>query len=178
MNNVVELKVGCGKYIQGNNVLQRIGNILKNFSNRVLIIGGSTTTDIVMDKVETVIKESGLIYEVIRHEGTCSRSSALDYANKAQKEKYGVLMGIGGGKLMDLVKAVSYYSRLPVVNVPTSIATCAAVSAVCIMYTDEGKPDGSISMKKEVDCVVADTNIIATYLIPLSLPVKITKNFY
>lgn len=51
---------------------------------------------------------------------------------------------------------------MDLICVPTSVATCVASSSVCIMYHEDGTPDGSVAMEKEVDVVIADTRIIAT----------------
>ena len=71
-----------------------------------------------------------------------------------------MVIGIGGGKCIDLAKCVATYADCPIITVPTSVATCVASSAVCIMYTDEGRADGSVAMNREVDVVIADSEII------------------
>ena len=100
---------------------------------------------------------------VIReHTGACSQNIGSKFAEEATSQGFSVIIGIGGGKIIDLAKFVSYKSKLPIITIPTSIATCVATSAIAIMYTDTGKPDCTISMNKEVDACIADTNIIAT----------------
>lgn len=51
-------------------------------------------------------------------------------------------MGIGGGVIMDLSKAAAASAGLGVVNIPTSIATCAAFTAMSVMYTPQGAIEG------------------------------------
>ena len=91
--------------------------------------------------------------------------NSVDFAKrlsaKATVQKADVIVAIGGGKCMDLSKVVSDMAKLPLITVPTSVATCAGSSAVSIMYTkDTGSYDCSIPKEKEVDSVIADIDII------------------
>ena len=57
---------------------------------------------------------------------------------------------------MDLAKCAATFGDMDLICVPTSVATCVASSSVCIMYQEDGSPDGSVPMNKEVDVVIAD----------------------
>ena len=81
---------------------------------------------------------------------------------KALNEGFTVLVGIGGGRCLDNVKCASVFSGLPVITVPTSIATCVATSMTCIMYNDKGQREPAVNLKKEVDVCIADMDLIAT----------------
>lgn len=49
-----------------------------------------------------------------------------------------VVIGVGGGKILDTVKAVAHYAKKPVVIVPTIASTDAPCSALSVIYSDEG----------------------------------------
>lgn len=160
MSNINVLKIGCGRYIQGKGAIKEAPAIIKNFSDNVLVIGGPITTNLIFPALGEELENKGIRYKIIKHPGQCSRNYAKKYADMAVSENFGAIVGIGGGKCLDLAKAVSFFSKLPVVNIPTSVATCAAVSAVSIMYTDDGKCDGNILMDRETDAVIVDSGII------------------
>lgn len=153
--NTIIYKVGTGRFICGDGVIQELEREAAHFG-RALIIGGPGTVDIVAGRTE--LEKLGAVY---RHEGACSRNHALRYAAIAREQGCAVIIGIGGGKCMDLAKCAATYGNLPIITVPTSIATCVATSAVCIMYTDKGASDGSVPMNREVDVCIADYGIIA-----------------
>ena len=57
---------------------------------------------------------------------------------------------------------VARLSSLPIINVPTSSATCAAYTPLSVMYTKEGHTVGTVHHEREVDAVLADTAVIST----------------
>lgn len=161
MNNIYNLKIGCGKYIQGKNIKNIIPKVIKDFSDKVLVIGGPITINLLFPALGNEFNAKDIEYKLINYEGKCTRNQAIGYSEIAISKGFGAIIGVGGGKCMDLAKAVAFFSKLPVINIPTSIATCAAVSAVSIMYTNEGKCDGNILMDRETDAVIVDSDIIA-----------------
>lgn len=49
-----------------------------------------------------------------------------------------VIVGIGGGKVLDVAKAAGDLAGVPVVTVPTSAATCACAATLSVLYTPAG----------------------------------------
>ena len=156
------LRVGCGKFIYGNGCIKELTSEIIRLGGRPLIIGGPSSVDKICGRFDDEWKNRGIDAYVCKHVGACSRGWANTYAEMAAEHNCTVIIGVGGGKCIDLAKAAATIAKMDIINVPTSVATCVASSAVCIMYNDDGTPDGSIGMLKEVDVVIADTDIIAT----------------
>ena len=157
----VNLRVGTGKFIHGTGALQALSGEIKCLGGRPLLIGGPTTTELVLREVRQQFTEAGIQPLVLVHTGACSRRWAEYYSNVAAEKNCSVIVGIGGGKCLDLAKCVATFANMDLITVPTSVATCVASSAVCFMYLDDGRPDGSVQMHKEVDVCIADTQLIA-----------------
>ncbi|MCI6467141.1 MAG: iron-containing alcohol dehydrogenase [Faecalicatena sp.] len=150
-----ELKVGAGRFVVGAKAIQNLKREMQYFGKKALIIGGPSSVDKVAECVD--LNELGIVH---RHTGECSKRWAEDYSEIVKQEQCDLIIGMGGGKCIDLAKCAATYANCPIITVPTSVATCAASSAVCIMYTDEGRSDGSVGMNREVDVVLADSEII------------------
>ncbi len=73
----------------------------------------------------------------ILFKGHCSERDVTGLVNEAGSEA-SVVIGIGGGALLDTVKAVARRLALPVVAIPTIAATCAAWTPLSVWYNDAG----------------------------------------
>lgn len=163
MNTPVSaLKVGCGKFFHGKNRIDLLPGEIRRLGGKALLIGGPGSVDKVMDALSGSLDVPDIQYDICRHTKQCTIPWAHTYANLALEQGYTVLVGIGGGKCIDEVKCASVFSNLPVITVPTSVATCVATSMVCIMYDDFGRRAPAVNMQKEVDVCIADEDLIAS----------------
>ena len=162
-------RIGCGRYIQGVGYTQKVGEEVLRLGTSPLIIGGKTALGITRDNIEKGVKENCNKYEFIVYTGTCNEESAKDFASLAKEKGYDVIVGVGGGVICDFAKLCGYFARLPVINVPTSSATCASYTPFSIRYTPDGKTVGGLYYENEVGAVIADTAVIANQPIRLFL---------
>ena len=70
--------------------------------------------------------------------GHCSETDVNELVREAGDDR-AVVIGIGGGALLDTVKAVARRLGLPVVAIPTIAATCAAWTPLSVWYNDAGQ---------------------------------------
>ena len=155
-------RIGCGRYIQKAGCVRKVGEEVLRLGTSPLIIVGKTALGITRDNIEMGVKENCNKYEFIVYTGTCNEESAKDFASLAKEKGYDVIVGVGGGVICDFAKLCGYFARLPVINVPTSSATCAAYTPLSVRYTPDGKTVGSLHYSYEVNSVLADTEVIIT----------------
>ncbi len=161
-NNISALKIGCGKYFHGQGVISLLAEEIKLLGGHALIIGGSRTLDIVMNSVSDQLEASSVTYKLCRHTAQCTTEWAQRYADIAKEQECTVFVACGGGKCIDTVKCASVFSGLPIITVPTSIATCVAASMIAIMYDDSGKRAPAVKLKKAIEVCIADDGLIGT----------------
>lgn len=70
--------------------------------------------------------------------GHCSESDVQQLAAESGDDR-SVLIGVGGGALLDTAKALARRLGLPFVAVPTIAATCAAWTPLSVWYNDAGQ---------------------------------------
>jgi uncharacterized oxidoreductase len=74
----------------------------------------------------------------ILFKGHCSESDVSELA-RASGDDRSVVIGVGGGALLDTAKALARRLGLPVVAIPTIAATCAAWTPLSVWYNDAGQ---------------------------------------
>lgn len=154
-------RIGCGRYLQERGIIVSIGEEVLRLGKAPLIVGGKTALSIAREKIEQSVSVVCKKYEIVEHLGSCNHERAKELCEFAHEKGFDVIVGVGGGVIMDFVKLIGFYAGLPVINVPTSSATCAAYTPLSVCYTPDGRTVGSRHYEYEVNAVIADTEIIA-----------------
>ncbi|GAA3600214.1 oxidoreductase [Gibbsiella greigii] len=68
----------------------------------------------------------------------CSETTVQDIVRQAGDARQ-VVIGVGGGAVLDTAKVVARRLGLPVVAIPTIAATCAAWTPLSVWYNDQGQ---------------------------------------
>lgn len=162
-------RIGCGRYIQGKGYIDKLGGEILRLGSRPLIIGDDITLSITREKIADSLNRSAIDPKFYIHNGTCNHTDAEAIALIAKENKCDIIVGVGGGVLMDIAKLCAFYAALPIINVPTSSATCAAYAPLSVCYTQEGRTVGTKHYETEVNCVISDTEILISQPINLFL---------
>lgn len=162
-------RIGCNRYLQGKGYTDRLGDEVLRLGSSPLIVGGRTALSVTREKIEKSLDAKGIRYEFIEHRGSCNEERAREIAEYAVTHGFDVIVGAGGGVICDFAKLCGHSAGLPVINLPTSSATCAAYTPLSVVYTPEGRTVGTRHYTYEVGCVIADTEVIATQPVRLLL---------
>lgn len=149
------------KYINEPNILKSAGEYISKIGKHALIVGGKTALSVVGDDFFNSLTNSDISYVIKEFQGYPTYNNIDEVSSLAAEVKADVIIGIGGGRVLDTIKASGEKSRLPVVTVPTIGATCAAWSALTVVYDESGKTTGYILLEDSPKLILADTKIIA-----------------
>lgn len=153
---------GAGSYFQGEGAAKQCGTELRRrHLHRAFIIGGQRAWQAAGSALIPGLDEAGIVWEEESFHGFCTEDEVDLYAAQVRNAGSDCLIGVGGGKVLDLCKTIAARLKLPVFTVPTCAATCAAYAALSIMYNDAGCQDHTHYHSDEVSGVFADTAILA-----------------
>jgi glycerol dehydrogenase len=159
--NVDYLLTAPVQYISGSNTLDDCGRYIIKWGQNVLVSGGKKALKSVDSKLFPALREADVKYEVNHFTGECCDENIATLVAKVQRKALGAIIGVGGGKSLDTAKMAAEICNVPVICIPTIAATCAAASAVSVIYTEKGVHKRDHNLGKNPNLVLVDTKIIS-----------------
>jgi glycerol dehydrogenase len=126
----------------------------------VVIAGKSARKHLDSSWSET-FRQAGIKFHVHDFGGECSRTEIDAAKAAAQKAGAEIIVGAGGGKVLDTARAVASELELPIVNCPTVASSDAPCSALSVVYSEDGQFDHYKFYKRNPDLVLVDTSVVA-----------------
>jgi glycerol dehydrogenase len=126
-----------------------------------LIVAGKSAIAALSDAWDKNLNDVGISHFIHRFGGECSASEIGRIAAKARAHGTRVIIGAGGGKVLDTARAAAAEMDLPVINCPTVASSDAPCSALSVIYTDDGAFQEYRIFRKNPDLVLVDTHVIA-----------------
>lgn len=122
--------------------------------NKILVVSGKSFS---FDIASLILKHTKWDYYLI-DDNTIEEVNKLK--NYCSKNQYDLILGVGGGKVLDTVKRVSYLIRTNHIAVPTIISNDGLISPIAVIKNIEGKTE-SIPAVMPMG-VIIDLDIIQT----------------
>ena len=110
-------------------------------------------------EIEASFVKSETPFQIARFGGECCNKE-IDL-HRSRLGKCDVVIGIGGGKTLDTTKAVSFYSHIPMIIIPTTASTDAPCSRLSVVYTEDHEFEAYLPLNRNPDMVIMDTDVIA-----------------
>jgi glycerol dehydrogenase len=159
------LSIFCApaRYVQGRNATVALGAEMKKLGldGTALVVAGRTPARLLAATWEATFAEASIVHAVHPFGGECSRAEIERGKAAARQVKATVIVGAGGGKVLDAARAIAADLSLPVVNCPTVASSDAPCSALSVVYTDEGAFESYLFYRRNPDLVLVDTSVIA-----------------
>ena len=159
------LSVFCSpsRYTQGKNATALLGQEILGLGLRgpALVLAGRSATRLLASTWQATFSEAQIDHAVQPFGGECSLAEIERGKSAARQHKAQVIVGAGGGKVLDTARAVAADLDLPVVNCPTVASSDAPCSALSVIYTEAGVFQEYRFYRKNPDLVLVDTHVIA-----------------
>lgn len=141
------------------NALSDLGSILSNAGyQKVIVYFGNDLIDLFGSTVLTSLHDSGVEVLAYKELDTIDMQDIIEIAFSLPSKTQAVL-GIGGGKVIDAAKYISYLKKLPFISIPTSTSSDGFASSSASLLLN-GKRN-SVPAKMAAGIVV-DTQVIRT----------------
>ena len=148
-----------GKYIQSEGLVEELPDMIKSLGSKGLILSSRTVKQTILVRhLEQYAKDSILV-ETFR--GECCEKELKRLSGIVSSNQIDVLVGMGGGKVIDTAKIVADRAGIPVIIVPTIASTDAPCSGCAVIYSEQGVFETVYYQKLNPQMVVVDMDVIA-----------------
>ncbi len=147
------------RYYQGKGELNNLQAHIENFGLRVAILIDGFLYEDLKNRLESILSERiGVKY--CKFGGECTDQEIERFVEDATEVKADVVIGIGGGKTLDVAKATAYMANTYLIVCPSAASTDSPTSALSVVYTEEGVHSHCYYFKKNPDIVLVDSDMI------------------
>ena len=149
------------KYVQGAGEIGKIADYAKAYGKKALVVITAAGYKRIGATLEASFgaSEVGVVYDYFN--GECSWNEINRLIEVVKANGCDLVIGIGGGKILDTSKAVAHACKTPVIICPTIASTDAPCSALSVVYTDEGVFEEYHWLPANPNMVLMDTSVIA-----------------
>lgn len=160
--NGTNTQVSLTPFTAGEGAYADFARIARPHGRRVMLIGGQRALRAGEARLRAAMSDTELqVTSCLEASPPCSMAQAKEAARAARDAKADIICGMGGGKAIDLAKAAGELCGLPVFTFPTIAATCAAVTALSVMYRPDGAFDRFLFLRRTPVHAFVDMAVIA-----------------
>lgn len=146
-------------YISSGSIL-KVGEVLKNnnIEGKVLYVSDTIVDRLYGSIVKRQLSENGLVVkEVIINDNTIT--FAMELAERIIATDINCIIGLGGGRVLDVCKYAAYITKTNYLSIPTTAANDGLVSPIAVLKRNDGRPKSLGAAMPSM--VVIDTDVIA-----------------
>lgn len=107
-------------------------------NGKILFVSDPVVFDIYGEKVESQIKK------ISNYDVELCSNNTIEYAmvlsERCISEDYSCIIGMGGGRVLDVCKYTAYISKTPFLSIPTTISNDGIASPIAVLKRKDQKP--------------------------------------
>lgn len=147
-------------YSVGADALNQLPSVCLAYGHRGVCIGGNKAIQAARHYLEAACFGK-IELDFLPYGGEASEENISALIGNELVSAADFILGVGGGKALDTAKAVAMKLDKPVFAIPTIAATCAATTAISILYNSDGSFHRIMQLGKPPQHVFISTRIIA-----------------
>lgn len=133
------ISIGPQRYVSAHGALQNLGDRLEPFGERALVVGNKTALERYEATIRSSLKEAmiGSSIEVSLGESCLPEIERI--AEEGRKQESDMVVGLGAGKTLDVVKYAAQMLSQHCVTVPTVASSTASYTNQVYLYSEDGE---------------------------------------
>ena len=150
------------RFLFGRSVYGRLPELMRPFGTRFAVVGGVTAMEKALPSLMAAMDGTG--YELLcalPFGGACTKAAMQRLADALSPLSPDFIVGMGGGKAIDTAKGVAHMLGLPLVSLPTLVSNCAPITALSVVYKEDGPFDSFMFFPGPPALTVIDLAIAA-----------------
>ena len=132
------LNLSPHRYLKQKGVIKSLAEILTPFGRHVFVFFDPFIQERYGAFVSETLEKAGFRVTAGALKQECCEEEGIFWVDRLLPSPPGSIVGMGGGKTIDLAKWIAAKIDKPFIAIPTSAATCSAVTSISPLYTPEG----------------------------------------
>lgn len=153
--------ISPGRYVQGKGALHRVGEYLEQLGSSPLFVADDLVWGFVGHDIESSLRKAGLPLVRETFNGIPSAAEVDRLVDVIKRAGADVAVAVGGGSIIDAVKAAGFLAGVRWANCPTVASTDAPCSALSVIYTENGEFEVYRFFPRNPDLVLIDSQVVA-----------------
>lgn len=148
-------------YTIGPDAYDEIGFVTKFTGKSAAVVGGETALAKTSKRLLAALEKAGIEVTCVEVYGKdATRANVEKILQNPAVQKADMLFGVGGGRAIDTVKAAADLLEKPFYSCPTFASNCAPVSAISVLYREDGALDSYHFTKRCPSHCFIDTTVV------------------
>ncbi len=134
--------VSLPRFSFGRGVYTRFPEYCRELGSTFVVIGGVTGMQKGLPPLSAALKGTNIqMLAAIPFGGACTFSAMARLSDEIRQLDPDFIVGMGGGKAIDTAKGVADLLKKPLVSLPTLVSNCAPITALSVVYREDGPFD-------------------------------------
>lgn len=148
-------------YSVGPDAYGEIGFVTKFYGKSVAVVGGETALKKASPRLLPALERAGLAVTCVEVYGKdATRANVEKIRTNPAVQQADMIFGVGGGRAVDTVKTAADLMDKPFFTCPTLASNCAPVSAIAVLYKEDGSLDCYHFTKRCPNHCFIDTTVV------------------
>lgn len=149
------------RYLQGQGLIDKLIKYTCFYGDNYAFITDETIENMMGKRIEKIFKsEKNKKYSIFKYEKDCNQREIDNLLSRIDKDTFDIIVGVGGGKSLDIAKIIAATMDKTLVIIPTTASNDSATSALSVLYKEDGTMEKYIYHNKNPHLVLIDSDII------------------